>query len=329
MRHVIDQRRAQRFGGVEPGGLRPGRIEIGEATPGIESEDDFLQALHHAAVLAFAGGDALFQQLRFGDVGADGDVLLRLAVVTEERHDGRVDPVDLAALLAVAQFAVPHAAARDGPPHVAEHLRRMHAGVDDAVVLPEQFLALVTAQFAEAVVGVVDGAGGVGDADDGVLVERELLVVQFAAPHFTLAHQLGQLLGQQFEVIALPCAGLVVYRCAQQAGDGLAHGMQCALATGDVGSQPVVGLVQLLGTQVEAARAQVEIAVELFVSRVHALQQRADAGQQTHRLRRQAGTLRQARHFCKHGLQPLRVVYPRSALELPEQRAVHERLRPR
>jgi hypothetical protein len=57
---------------------------------------------------------------------------------------------------------------------------RVNAGFDDTVVLAEQLFERVLADFAEFLVGVDDVAVDVGDADDGMLVERELLVFSSA-----------------------------------------------------------------------------------------------------------------------------------------------------
>ena len=56
----------------------------------------------------------------------------------------------------------------------------MGPGIDDPVVLADQFFTGVTTDVAEAVVGILDGAGRIGDADDGVLVQGKFLIGQFA-----------------------------------------------------------------------------------------------------------------------------------------------------
>ena len=56
-----------------------------------------------------------------GDVTTNGRVLIRLAAGIEERHDRRVDPVVVAVLGAVAQFAVPDATVGDRVPQLANH----------------------------------------------------------------------------------------------------------------------------------------------------------------------------------------------------------------
>src|SRR5690606_41201764 len=51
--------------------------------------------------------DLIVPFLACGDVGADRDVLVRLAAHVEERDDRRVDPVVVTLLRAVADLAVP------------------------------------------------------------------------------------------------------------------------------------------------------------------------------------------------------------------------------
>ena len=60
--------------------------------------------------------ELLLDRLALRDVAADRDVLPRLALAVEQRHDRGVDPVDGAVLGAVPQLAAPHLSLRDGPP---------------------------------------------------------------------------------------------------------------------------------------------------------------------------------------------------------------------
>src|SRR3954467_11170370 len=90
----------------------------------------------------------LLAQLRLrllagGDVTADRQVLARPAPPVHERHDGRVDPVEAPVLRAVADFAAPHAPARDGPPQLADELLGVMTRVDEAMVLTEELVAAV------------------------------------------------------------------------------------------------------------------------------------------------------------------------------------------
>ncbi len=58
----------------------------------------------------------LFGRFARGDIGADGDVLVRFAALVEERHDRRVDPIEVTVLGAIADLAVPDAPVRNRAP---------------------------------------------------------------------------------------------------------------------------------------------------------------------------------------------------------------------
>ena len=62
-------------------------------------------------------------------------------------------------------------------------------------------VAAVAADGAKAVVGVGDGADAVGDADNGMLVQRKLLLIQRAARHFALLHQLRGAVDHVFQTL--------------------------------------------------------------------------------------------------------------------------------
>ena len=118
----------------------------------------------------------LFPQPRLGDlalrdVAADRQVLPRLAAVVEERHDGRVDPVERAVLGAIAQLAAPDAALRNRAPELADFVLRVIPGVDDAMILPDELLAGVLRNLAELVVDVGNRPARVGRGDDRRLIE--------------------------------------------------------------------------------------------------------------------------------------------------------------
>ena len=123
--------------------------------------------------------DALLIAFALGDLVANGDVLIRLALFIEERHDGRVHPIDRAVFRAVANLAAPDSPARNRRPEIAYELLRVITGVDDAMVLPEQFCARVAGDLTELVVDVVDHAALIRDGDNRRLIERELQVRQF------------------------------------------------------------------------------------------------------------------------------------------------------
>ena len=116
--------------------------------------------------------EPLFGGFARGDVGADGDVLVRPAALVEEGDDGRVDPVEVAVLRLVPDLAVPHPAVGDRHPQVAHELVGVQARVDDPVVLAEELLAGIARNLTELVVDVGDPARHVGGRDDGGVVER-------------------------------------------------------------------------------------------------------------------------------------------------------------
>ena len=111
--------------------------------------------------------------------------------VVEERHDGRVDPVEVAVLGAVAELAVPDVAVGDRPPELADELLRVIGGVDDPVILPDQLVARIPGDLAELVVDVGDPAGDVGGGDDGRVIERALEVGELLHDRCSTARRSG------------------------------------------------------------------------------------------------------------------------------------------
>ena len=102
--------------------------------------------------------------LASGDVGADGyiDTASRGCPGTARWSC----PPSSNALGAIAQFAVPDLTVRDRPPQAADELFGVIGGVDDAMVLPDQFLARIARNFHELVVDVGDPARHVGRGHD-------------------------------------------------------------------------------------------------------------------------------------------------------------------
>ena len=117
--------------------------------------------------------------LPLGDVGPDGHELDGRAVLPEKGHDGGVHPVVGAVLGAIPDFPLPHAPGEDGLPELRHEGLRVEARVDDPVVLAEQFLPGVLGDGAELLVHVGDAALGIGDGDDGVLVQGTLEILEF------------------------------------------------------------------------------------------------------------------------------------------------------
>ena len=67
----------------------------------------------------------------------------------------------------------------DAAPDGVVERGRVLAGLDDAVVLPQQLVARIAADLAELVVDVGDAARRVGDTDDGMVVQRQVLAFAF------------------------------------------------------------------------------------------------------------------------------------------------------
>ncbi len=66
---------------------------------------------------------------------------------------------------------MPDAALCDHAPQIADKILRVEARIDEAVILPEQFLARVLRNSAEFLVDKRDPAPCIGDRYDGVLVD--------------------------------------------------------------------------------------------------------------------------------------------------------------
>ena len=115
----------------------------------------------------------------FGDVAANRDVLVGFSFSVKKRDYRRVDPIVASVLGAILYFATPNLAARDRRPEISDELFRMVAGVDNAVVLTEQFFARVFRDLAELVVDVVDDPALIGDRDDRRFIKRKLDVCEF------------------------------------------------------------------------------------------------------------------------------------------------------
>ena len=135
-------------------------------------------------------GEQFFRLLPGGDVGADGNILARFALLVEERHDGRAHPVIHAVLGLVSDFPLPDPPLRDRRPHIAHELLGMVTGIDDAMVLPQQFPARIFGDRAELVVDVDDFPLRIGDGHNGMLVERGLKFDHLAVTVFTRLHRM-------------------------------------------------------------------------------------------------------------------------------------------
>ena len=149
---------------------------------------------------------------------------MRFAVVTQERDDARVHPVEAPVPGTIADLAMPDGAAGDGGPHLPEEVRGMMAGVHHAMILSEQFLAGILADRAEPVVGVGDPALAVGDGHDGMLVEGKLLVLQVAPGGVRSRESFVQGAGQAADLVIArglgPPEAVPASMCLHQMADG-------------------------------------------------------------------------------------------------------------
>jgi len=163
------QRRAQVVGDgiAERFQLLVGLFELGRAL-----DDPLLE-------FGVESPDILLGLFAVGDVRADGDVLARLAVLVQKRNDCCVHPVTRSVLGAIFYFSLPDFSACDGRPQIADEFLGVITGVDEAVILAEQFRARVFGDRAELVVDIGDFSLRVGDGNNGVLVESGLEICNF------------------------------------------------------------------------------------------------------------------------------------------------------
>ena len=82
---------------------------------------------------------------------------------------------------------MPDQAVRDRDPPVTDEFPRMIARIDDAMVLPDQFLAGELGDRAELVVDVADLTLPVGDRYDSVLIQGGLQVPNFLESRLSVA----------------------------------------------------------------------------------------------------------------------------------------------
>ena len=94
-------------------------VEEGAAAHRVQRVDAFTHGVRHALEERAAAGHFLFERLARGDVGADGDELADIAVAIAQRHDSRVQPVDVACGVAIADLAMPDPPRADRGPEIA------------------------------------------------------------------------------------------------------------------------------------------------------------------------------------------------------------------
>src|SRR6266567_592241 len=124
-------------------------------------------------------GQGFSRQLAFRDVSSDGNVLPWFSVRSQERDDGCVHPVNRTVLGPVLNLSVPNFPICDGVVHLLEKFFRVVAGVENPVVLADQFVLRVLANSAEFIVHVRNRAVDIGYRHDGMLIQSEFLISQF------------------------------------------------------------------------------------------------------------------------------------------------------
>jgi len=112
------------------------------------------------------------------DVGANGYVLVGASGIVDKGHDGGGNPVEATVFCPILDLARPHPAGRNAIPQFTKEFRWMQTRFDNTMIAPFEFGTGIAADFAKLVIGIGYGAVAVGDADYGMLVERELLVLE-------------------------------------------------------------------------------------------------------------------------------------------------------
>ena len=164
------------------------RLEL-ELDTGKLLANAIVQILSDAPPLHFADAQYFFlQALVFGDVSTDGNVLLRFSVRVEIWIDGRRHPIKVAVFGTIANRPLPNLTVRNSRPKVFEEFLRVMAGVDDAMVLPDQFIPRIFGNLTEFVIHVSDPPARVCDGHDRMRVQSGLEVAQFAKDDSAIVH---------------------------------------------------------------------------------------------------------------------------------------------
>ena len=144
-------------------------------------------------------------------------------------------------------------------------------------VVAEQLVAFVAADLAEAIVGVMQLALRIGDADDGVMVERLHLAIGVALQALAITHQLGHHAHQAAHVfVAVLQLGQADVR--QQGVGGIAQRVQRAGLRVGLLLQATIRLVELQALLFEQlfgllARFAFALAATLLQGLVHTVAQ--------------------------------------------------------
>src|SRR5579871_256374 len=122
-----------------------------------------------------ASGERIVQlpdALELGDEMTHGHIGLDPAIVTQQRRNRAVDPVDGAVTGAITDLAMPDLARSDRAPERLPELARMVPGIHQPVSTPHELAPGESAHLTESIVDVLDDAATVGDRHDGVLIHH-------------------------------------------------------------------------------------------------------------------------------------------------------------
>src|SRR6185312_17388627 len=117
--------------------------------------------------------------LSFSNVSSYGEVLPRLSIRSGEGNDGCIYPVDRSILRPVPDFVMPNFAIGDGLVHELKKFLGMVAGVQNAMVTPDQFFPGIFADRAKFLIDISDSAMEIGNSHSCMLIQSKLLVGQF------------------------------------------------------------------------------------------------------------------------------------------------------
>ena len=153
----------QDLGGTVASDAGEGRIDFDDALRGIADHHPFMGVGHHARSQA----QGLLGLLGGGDVLLDTQVVGDAALVIDQRRDGGIFDIQLAALAPVDELALPDPARHQFCPHglvggLAGLARLQHARIG-----PQHLGRCIAGGMEEMRVGVLDGRGRGGDDDAG------------------------------------------------------------------------------------------------------------------------------------------------------------------
>ena len=139
-----------------------------------------MQVATDALPFALAGFKNLsFQLLAPRHIGADRDILNGALRFIQERHNGRLHPIERPGLRTVHNLSSPNPPAGNGLPEFNKETTGVMSRIENAMILPKQFAPRIPRNLAELLVGVGDGTLGISDSHDRMLVEGRLHIPQF------------------------------------------------------------------------------------------------------------------------------------------------------